>query len=218
MKIIIIGASQLGYFLTKNLLEEGHDIRLIDNDRSRCEMIANAFDVSVFCGDGTEIEILAAAGAGKSDVMIAVTDRDEDNLIACEIGKKQFGVKRTISKSNSHKNIRLMKRLGVDVVLDTTNIITELIEHEIDGAPVKLLADISTSNAMISEFNIPLEWKDSGKRVMELEIPEDCVLVYIKRNDMLMIPRGNTMIMAGDEVVALTIGHSVRKLKKVFGL
>lgn len=218
MKIIIIGASKLGYFLAKNLLEEGHDVRLIDNDKNRCEMIANAFDVRVFCGDGTKVEVLASAGAGKSDALIAITDRDEDNLIACEIGKKQFSVKRTIAKSNDSKNIRLMKRLGVDVVLDSTKIITELIEHEIDKAPVKLLADISSSNAVISEFTIPLNWKDSGKKVMDLKIPEDCVLVYIKRGGLLMIPRGNTIIMAGDNIVALTIGSSARKLKKVFGL
>ena len=218
MRIILIGASQLGYFLTKHLLEAGHDVRLIDEDKARCTMLANTFDIPVFCGDGTLVETLAQAGAGKSDVLIAVTDRDEDNLIACELGKKQFGIGRTVSQSNNHKNIRLMKRLGVDVVLDTTRLITEMIEHEIDGAEVKFIADISSGNAFIGEYHIPETWSRSGTRVMDLSIPQDCVLIYVMRGGMFLIPRGNTLLMAGDDVVALTVGGEAKTLRKLFEL
>ena len=101
MKILIIGAEQLGYFLSKSLLRSGHKVTIIDLDPVRCEQIANTFDVTTYCGDGTRVETLAAAGAGKCDVLIAVTNRDEDNLIACELGKKQFGIARTIAQSNN---------------------------------------------------------------------------------------------------------------------
>lgn len=218
MKIVIVGAGQLGYFLAKSLLEENHIVKIIDSDRKRCEKISSALDVTVYCGDGTRIETLADAGVGKSDAFIAVTDRDEDNLIACEIAKKQFSVRRTISKSNNHKNIALMKRLGVDIVLDTTQIITGLIEHEIDGANVKFVADISNSDAVISEYRIPDNWSKSGKRVMELEVPSDCVLIYVIRSGSLMIPRGNTVLMAGDEITALAVGRAAKQLKKLFEL
>ncbi|MBR3553954.1 MAG: TrkA family potassium uptake protein [Clostridia bacterium] len=216
MRIILIGASQLGYFLAKHLLEAGHDVRLIDADKARCALLANTFDVPVYCGDGTRVETLAQAGAGKSDVLIAVTNRDEDNLIACEIGKKQFGIARTISRSNNHKNIMLMKRLGVDVVLDTTRLITELIEHELDGSEVKFIADISNSDAVIGEFHIPETWSRSGSRVMDLEVPQECVLIYVMRGGMFLIPRGGTLLMAGDDVVALTVGGATKKLKRMF--
>ena len=109
-----------------------------------------------------------------------------------------------------------MKRLGVDIVLDTTQIITGLIEQEIDGANVKLVADISNSNAMISEYRIPDSWSLSGKKVMEIEVPSDCVLIYVIRAGVLMIPRGNTVLMAGDEITALSIGKSAKKLKQLF--
>jgi len=218
MKIVIVGAGQLGYFLAKSLLEENHIVKIIDSDKKRCEKISSALDVTVYCGDGTRIETLAAASVGKSDAFIAVTNHDEDNLIACEIAKKQFSVRRTISKSNNHKNIALMKRLGVDIVLDTTQIITGLIEHEIDGANVKLIADISNSNAVISEYRIPDNWSKSGKRIMELEVPSDCVLIYVIRSGTLMIPRGNTVLMAGDEVTALAVGRTAKQLKKLFEL
>ena len=216
MKIIIVGASQHGYYLSKNLLEAGHDVRLIDSDKAKCERIANDFNVPVFCGDGTSIETLAAAGAGKAEVLIAVTKRDEDNLIACEIGKKQFGIKRTISRSNNSKNIPLMKRLGIDTVLDSTQIMTDIIEHEIDGSQVKFIADINNSDAIIGEYTIPDKWSSSGKKIMELNIPSECVLIYIMRGGMLLIPRGSTVIMPGDNIVALTTGQSAKQLKKIF--
>ena len=109
-----------------------------------------------------------------------------------------------------------MKKLGIDIVLDTTKLMTQLIEHEIDGAQVQLIADIGSSNAVISEYDIPLKWSKSGKKVMELDVPEDCVLVYMKRGGIFMIPRGNSILMAGDTVVALTVGSASKQLKKLF--
>ena len=111
-----------------------------------------------------------------------------------------------------------MKRLGVDIVLDTTQVITGLIEHEIDGSNVKFIADISNSNALISEYRIPESWSKSGKKVMELDVPSECVLIYVIRSGTLMIPRGSTVLMAGDEVTALTVGRSAKELKKLFEL
>ncbi len=218
MNIIVVGAGKLGFYLAKNLIEKGYKVTVIDQSKVQCEKIANALDIRVFCADGTRIETLAMASAGKCDVFIATTDRDEDNLVACEIAKKQFKVGRTVAKANQHSNIDLMKRLGIDIVVDEAQIITELIEHEIDTSNVQLIADIGNSKAVINEYQIPLEWSLSGKKVSELEIPQECVLVYLKRNGIFMIPRGNTVIMGGDEIIALAVGSAGRKLKKLFGL
>ena len=192
MRILIIGAEQLGYFLSKSLVGSGHKVTIIDSDPVRCEQIANTFDVTTFCGDGTRVETLAAAGAGKCDVLIAVTNRDEDNLIACELGKRQFGIDRTIAQSNNSKNI------------------------EIEGSSVKFVADIENSNAVISEYHIPETWTRSGTALKDLAVPADCVLIYIMRGGLLFIPRGGTLLMAGDDVTALTVGLAGRQLRKLF--
>lgn len=216
MKVLIIGAGNLGYYLAKNLLEKGDKVSVIEIDKSRCEFIKNELNIPVIRGDGTTPEALEKAAPDRFDAVVVVTGKDEDNLIACEIAKKQFGVKKTVSRSNNPKNASLMKRMGIDIVVDTTQIITDLVEHEIDGAAVQVMANISNSDAVISEYKIPDKWKKSGKSVMELDIPPDCVLIYILRNNSLMIPRGNTIIMAGDEITALAIGSADRKLKKIF--
>lgn len=218
MNIIIMGAGKLGFSLARSLIENGHNVTVIDQERERCEKVSNSLDIKVYCDDGSRIETLAALSAGKCDVFIATTSKDEDNLVACEIAKHQFKVKRTVAKSNHHRNIQLMKRLGIDIVVDEVQNITQLIEHEIDSPDVQLIADIGNSKAAINEYQIPFEWSLSGKKVMELEIPEECVLVYLKRNGVFMIPRGNTVIMGGDEIIALTVGAASKKLKKLFEL
>lgn len=218
MNIIVVGAGKLGFYLAKNLIEKGHKVTVIDENKGKCEKIANALDIRVFCADGTRIETLAQVSAGKCDVFIAATGSDEDNLVACEIAKKRFKVGRTVAKSNQHRNISLMKKLGIDIVVDEAQIITELIEHEIDSSHIQLVADIGNSDAVINEYKIPLEWSLSGKKVSELEIPQECVLVYLRRNGIFMIPRGNTVIMGGDEIIALAVGSAARKLKKLFEL
>lgn len=218
MNIIIMGAGKLGYHLAKTLLDNGHKVTIIEKDKAKCERTSNSLDMHVFCADASRIEALAAVSAGKCDVFIATTKKDEDNLVACEIAKKQFKVNKTIAKSNHHSNISLMKRLGIDIVLDDVQNITQLIEHEIESSNIQLVADIGNSKAVINEYQIPFEWSLSGKKVMELEIPEECVLVYLKRNGVFMIPRGNTIIMGGDEIIALTVGSASKKLKKLFEL
>ncbi len=215
-KVLIVGGDNLGYHLAKTLIESGNKVCVIEKDKKRCEFIKNDIDADVICGDGTRLDVLTQAKTGFYDVLVAVTGRDEDNLVSCEIAKKQFEIKKTVSRSNNPKNIPLMQAVGVDIAVNTTRIIADMIDHELDSAPVHMMAGISNSDAVISEYKIPLEWKSSGKKVMELEIPEDCVLVYLIRSGSLIIPRGNTVIMGGDAVLALTLGSASKKLKKLF--
>ena len=177
MKVLIVGGGNLGYYLAKNLLENGDKVKIIDSDKERCQQIADELNIPVINGDGTRPEILALAKPATCDAVVVVTGKDEDNLIACELAKKQFGVKKTVSRSNNPKNVTLLKKMGIDIVVNTTQIITDMVEHEIDGAAVQVMANISNSNAVISEYRIPDNWEHSGKSVMELDIPPDCVLI-----------------------------------------
>lgn len=216
MKVLIVGAGNLGYHLAKNLLEAGNKVSIIEFDKDRCEFLADELGIPVLCGDGTRIEILSDIKAGSFDALVAVTSKDEDNLIICEIAKRQFGIKKTVSRSNNPQNIYIMKKLGIDVAVNTTQIITDLIGHEMDGAEVRIIANIANSNAVISEYKVPQDFSKSGKKIMELGIPGECVLVYVIRQGELMIPRGDTLILGGDEVLALTLGASGKKLAQLF--
>lgn len=218
MKILIVGGGNLGYFLSQALMEDGYNVSLIEKKREFCTRIANSLDIPVICGDGTTVETLARGGAGRCDTMIAVTGKDEDNLIACELAKQQFNVRQTVARVNNPKNMDIMNKLGVDITMSPTRIITGMIEHEVEGAAVRLVADINNSDASINEYKLPHNWSKSGATVQSLNLPKDCVLIYLMRDSLITIPRGNTTLMGGDEIIALTVGSTAKTLKKIFEL
>ena len=218
MKILIVGGGNLGYFLSQALMEDGYNVSLIEKKREFCTRIANSLDIPVICGDGTTVETLARGGAGRCDTMIAVTGKEEDNLIACELAKQQFNVRQTVARVNNPKNMDIMNKLGVDITMSPTRIITGMIEHEVEGAAVRLVADINNSDASINEYKLPHNWSKSGATVQSLNLPKDCVLIYLMRDSLITIPRGNTTLMEGDEIIALTVGSTAKTLKKIFEL
>ena len=194
-------------------MEDGYSVSLIEKEKEYCRRVANLLDIPVICGDGTMVETLAR-GAGKCDTLIAVTGKDEDNLIACELAKQQFNVPQTVARVNNPKNMDIMKKLGVDITMSPTRIIAGMIEHEVEGAAVRLVADINNSDASINEYKLPEHWSRSGATVQSLNLPEDCVLIYLMRDSLITIPRGNTALMEGDEIVALTVGEYGENVEK----
>ncbi len=216
MKVLVIGGGKLGYYLTKILLESNYEIRLIDNSKEACAYAADNLDVPVIWGDGTSVETLRQGVGDGCDVIIAVTGKDQDNLIACEIAKKKFGVKKAFARSNNPKNTDVLKELGVDIAVSSTQIIAGLIEHEVGGAEVKFITRVNEGDAVVSEFAVPENWRLSGIYLRDLDLPENCVIISIVRGRDMLIPRGNTPVISGDEVMALTVGNAGRKLKKLF--
>lgn len=216
MKVLVIGSGKLGYYLTKMLLESNYEIRLIDNSREACAYAADNLDVPVIWGDGTSVETIAQGIGDGCDVVIAVTGKDQDNLIACEIAKRKFGVKKAFARSSNPKNTEVLKALGVDIAVSSTQIIAGLIEHEVGGAEVKFITNVNEGDAVVSEFAVPENWRLSGIYLRDLDLPENCVIISIMRGRDMLIPRGNTPVLSGDEVMALTVGSSGRKLKKLF--
>lgn len=216
MKVLIIGGGKLGYYLTKTLMEEGHEVHLIEILREKCTKLADELDIPVVFGDGTLVETLKAAGVMHMDALISVTGKDEVNMIACQLGKRQFNVPKTIARTNNPKNIEVMNRLGADIALCSTSIIAGMIEHEVDSPEIKLVTNINQGEAEISEYMLPVNWSKSGRRLMDLNLPEDSVIVSLIRKGEMLIPRGKTQLFGGDEIMALTIGTARKQLMKIF--
>ena len=123
MKVIIIGGGKLGFYLAKTLQEQKHDVVVVETDRRTCTEVLQGLQIPVICGDGTTSEALRAAGAETADVIVAVTGKDEHNLVACQLAKMMFPVKKTIAKVNNPKNAPIMRQLGIDVVISSTDAI-----------------------------------------------------------------------------------------------
>ena len=117
MYLIVVGGGKVGYYLTKTLVNEGYEVFLIEKNRQKCAVYAERFGSIVMQGDGAEAATLEQAGAARSDVVIAVTGDDEDNLVICQMAKYRFNVGRTIARVNNPKNEELFRRLGIDLTV-----------------------------------------------------------------------------------------------------
>lgn len=155
MRIVIVGGGKLGYHLATIMLDRKHDVRLIEKNKLRCMRLANELDVEVICGDGTEIETLEDAGTQNADCFIAVTGQDQDNLVASQLAKRQFKAIKVIARANDPRNMDALRILGADIVVSSTEIITNLIEQEVDIAEMHLLATLNKGRAGICTMTLP---------------------------------------------------------------
>ena len=142
MYIIVVGGGRVGYYLTKALLDEGHEILLIEKRRDICQSVSREMGSVALCGDGCETTTLEAAGTSRADMLIAVTGDDEDNLVSCQVAKYRFKVPRTLARARNPKNEIVFKKLGIETSVSSTNVILEHIEHEVPSHPLTHLLSI----------------------------------------------------------------------------
>lgn len=218
MKVAVVGGGKVGYYLAKTLIEHGHEPTLIERDEQTCAYIANDLDIPTFCGDGTTIEALESADVAHCDAFVCVTGKDEDNLIAGQLVKKRYGVKRVVAKANNPRNLAVMKQLGIDIVVSSTDNIVRLIEREVDTSAIKQLLSINQGEASISEILLPDHYKLDGKTLSEIRFPEDAIVISIIRDNHTLIPRGNTQLNSRDKILVLSTNKALSALKSALKL
>ncbi|TYQ16067.1 UNVERIFIED_CONTAM: trk system potassium uptake protein TrkA [Acetivibrio alkalicellulosi] len=216
MYIVITGGGKLGYYLVKTLLPYKHKIAIIEPLEDICRKIANELHIPVINGDGTDINILSEVEVEKCDIFIAVTGKDEDNLIACQLAKRNFGVKRTIARVNNPKNIEVFQKLGVDIAVSSTSIIADLIEQEVDYTGIKTLMRLKSGKLVLNEILITSKSPVCNRTLKDINIPKDCVLISVIRDDEVIIPNGFTAIKEGDYIIAVSTSKDQLELKNYF--
>jgi len=202
--IIVAGGGKVGYYLTKTLLNEGLEVLLIERDHDKVETYSERFGAVVLEGDAAEASTMAAAGAARADVLVAVTGEDEDNLVICQMAKHKFHVPKTIARVNNPKNEELFKKLDTDVTVSQTNYILGLIEQAIpDRAFIHLLtlrhADLAIIEATVSDAS-PV----ANQAISEIDLPVSCVIAAIARRAEVIVPDPSTVLLPNDEIIAIT--------------
>lgn len=203
MYIIVVGGGKVGYYLTQALLSEGHEVLVLEKDAKKCELIAEQLGSVCTRGDGCEARTLAEAGTERADMFIAVTDEDEDNLVACQVAKQKFKVPRTIARINNPKNEALFKKLGIDVTVSSTNLILEHIEEEVPTHPLVHLLTLKGGALEIVEVKIPPDSSVVGKRMRQIVLPPDSVVCLMIGRRGAQVPTGDTILEADAQVVAV---------------
>lgn len=210
---MIVGGGKVGYHLSKALLEEGHEVLVLEKDSKKCQHVNEELGSICVRGDGCETATLAEAGAARADMFIAVTDEDEDNLVACQVAKYKFQVPRTIARINNPKNEALFKMLGIDHTVSSTSLILERIEEEVPTHPLTHLFNLEGTGLEIVEVRVSPDSKAAGKRIRDIPLPAGCILFLLIRGDRPEVPTSDTTLQADDRVLAVTRSEAEGELQ-----
>jgi trk system potassium uptake protein len=216
MYIIIVGGGKVGYYLAKTLLQDEHEVLIIEKDKRKGDIISTDLGAVILRGDGTDSIVMEEAGMARAELTIAVTGDDEDNLMICQMAKKKFDVKRTIARINNPKNEHIFKLLGIDNTVSVTDLILAQIEREIPAQSLVHLLTLREAGVSFVEAKVPADSPVVGKPLRDLGVPDDCVIPLIIRGGKGIVPHGETRLVAGDEVVAVTTIAKEDVLEKIF--
>ncbi len=215
MYIIVVGAGKVGYYLSRNLLEEGHEVLLIEKDAAKVEKLTEELGSVIVLGDAAEATTLSSAGAARADVIIAVTGEDEDNLVVCQIAKQKFRVGRSVARVSNPRNEKVFRLLGIDVIVSQTSYIMNLIEQSIPDQSFVHLLNLRYADLAIVEARIDAHSVVAHQAIGEISLPVDCVIAAIGRGAHVTIPTAATELQPGDDVIAVTRSDQEDELRRL---
>lgn len=213
--VIIVGGGLVGYYLGRALLYSRHEVTLIENNPDTYDLVSQQVDCPVVLGDGSATAVLERAGASRANLLCAVTNHDQDNLIACQVAKYRFGIPKTIARVKNPKNEMVMRRLGVDTTVSSTAIIASFIQNELPIVPVRTLASLGSCGAGILEYYLTLASPVVGKQARQVALPPNCSMIGIVRAGQTVTCFDSTVLESGDTVVALVQQEQEATVRKI---
>jgi len=214
MFIIVAGGGKVGFYLAKELVAQGHEVVIIEQNAQRAAEIEADLGAVVMAGDAAETTVLGAAGAERADLVVAVTGDDEDNLVICQVAKARFHCGRSIARINNPKNAEIFQHLGIDDTVGATDVILSVIEQEIPPQHIVPLLRLRDTDVEIVEAIIEDGSAVVGRRLQDIRLPTPSTIVVIVRNGNAIFPQPDTTVLSGDEVVAFTTSQNETALKE----
>ena len=205
MKIIIIGGGQVGSYLSSLLWSNGHDLLVIEHRKVVYDSLLKQLPADrVLLGNGSDPAVLEKAGITSAEVVAAVTEADEINLVVSTLAKMEFGVPRVVALVNNPNNSWLYNSgMGVDVGVNQAEVMAHIVVEEMSLNDMFTILKLSRGNYSIIQMQVHQNAKAVARRLKELPLSRDMLLIAIMRGEALIIPKGDTPILAGDEILAL---------------
>jgi trk system potassium uptake protein TrkA len=201
--VVIAGGGKVGLNLARELIGKEHEVTLLEADRARYLTIEQELEHMVQYGDATELWVLERAGIQRADLVIAVTGDDEDNLLICQIAKEKYLCERIIARVNNPRNRQYFELLGIQPAVSATDLILRLIEHEVPSYGLVHLLDLRDEQLEIIEVEVTRDAPAAGLRVSEVALPEGSLIISVLRSGKGFVPKADTVIDAGDEVLVV---------------
>ncbi len=203
MYVIVVGGGKVGLNLARELIRNEQEVTLVEQDRRAYLRIEQELEHAVQYGDGTELWVLERAGIQRADLVVAVTGDDEDNILICQVAKEKYLCERIIARCNNPRNLQHFKLLGIQPAVSATDLILNLIEHEVPGHGLVHLLDLPEERLEIIELIVGESAAVAGKRVDEVALPDGSLIISILRSGGGFVPKADSVIEPGDEVLVV---------------
>ncbi len=205
MYIVVVGGGEVGCYLARILVSDGHEVLVLEKQRQRAEFAAEELGEVIVRGDGCEARTLQDVGTGRADMLIAVTGDDEDNLVACQVAKHKFNVPRTIARIKNPRRKHLFEKLGIDATVSSTELILAHIERELPAHYLTPLLKLRGGDLAMIEVRIPPGSRTVGRRLGDFRLPEKSLIsLIIGKDKEPQIPTPDTILEEGDQIVGIT--------------
>ena len=222
-RVFLVGGGKVSMYLAKILNKKGISLKIIEQDEERCRLISEQFPkITVICGDGTDSELLESENLSGSDAFVALTDRDEDNLIISLYAMQQ-GISKVITKCNRQNYAGIVRSLGLDSVISPKFVTASNIVHVVrglknsKGSVMHSLYRIAGGGAEAMEFSVGPGTKHLGVPLKELKLRPGVLLAVIVRKNDIIIPEGSSFLKEGDRVIIIARGGGVLDLNDIYG-
>jgi trk system potassium uptake protein TrkA len=219
MKVVIAGGGAVGTFIAGELRQAGHEVHIIEQDGDRVTRMQKAGEpvgVEWHEADACEVNSLRVIGLADADVVAAVTGDDEDNLVTSLLAKQEFAVPRVVARVNNPKNEWLFnENWGVDVAVSTPHLLTALVEEAVSVGSLVRLLSFEGGRASLIEVTLAGDSAATDREVVDLGFPRDSTVVAVLRNDRVIVPRGDTRLQGGDEVLVLVTSESIDEVREI---
>lgn len=201
MYVVIAGAGKVGRNLARELMRKEHEVTLIESRRPAYLALEEEFEHQVQYGDATELWVLERAGIQRADLVIAVTGDDEDNILVSQVAKEKYLCPRVIARVNNPRNHEHFRMLGIMPAVSATDLILRLIEHEVPRYGMVHLLDFEEERLEIIELEVTGAAPVVGMRVADIKLPEGSLIISVLREGGGFVPKPDTVIGEGDEVL-----------------
>jgi trk system potassium uptake protein TrkA len=215
MRVLIVGVGRLGEQAAHLLAATGHEITVIDQDQHRLDLLGEKYNT--VRGDGCEPLVLEAAGALRTDLLVAATGDDEDNLVIALLAKRQFTIHRVLARINDPDNTWLFdQRWGVDVALPAAASLVLLIEKAAGITDMMGLMRLAAAGVDLVETNIAETSSVVGRTLGDLVLPPSTVVATVVHNGQPSVPDASYRFQAGDTVLVVTSGATESDVHHLF--
>ncbi len=204
MKIILIGEGKLTYFLAKQFILAGYSLTVISQDEDEARILCRQIKATVIVGDGSNPIILEEAAADQADVVLALTPHDQDNLVACQIAHRCYGVDKTIALVHDPSYQPVFEQLGITIAFSATQVLASLMEQQAEFFDIRSLFPVAAGQVNVTELVLEPSSPAVGQTLQTLDLPSGSLIACIIRQQRLIVPQGSSRLQSADRLILIS--------------